>query len=100
MAVLLLLLSTSRPSPKVPWRASRPARTPGTGSEPALEPGVDGLVPGADVGWAQDPVVLVGEVEQARRHRETLQCGEQLERLGHRDPVVLLAMDDQHGCLD
>src|SRR5690242_14077720 len=58
--------------------------------------GEDGLVPDPRVAGSQDPVVLVGEVEELGLGAVAVQVRPQPQRLADRHPVVLVPVDDQH----
>src|SRR5690348_4794451 len=60
------------------------------------EEGEDGLVPDPRVAGGEDPVVLVGEVEELGLGAAPGQVPPQPQRLADRYPVVLVAVDDQH----
>src|SRR5689334_19854011 len=60
------------------------------------EEGEDGLVPDSRVAGGEDPVVLVGKVEELGLGAGPGQVPPQPQRLAHRHPVVLVAVDDQH----
>src|ERR1051326_2658931 len=60
------------------------------------EEGEDGLVPDPRVAGGEDPVVLVGEVEELGLGAGPGQVPPQPQRLADRDAVVLVAVDDQH----
>src|SRR5690242_18206597 len=60
------------------------------------EEGEDGLVPDPRVAGGEDPVVLVGEVEELGLGVVPGQVPPQPQRLADRHPVVLVAVDDQH----
>src|SRR4051812_12169867 len=60
------------------------------------DPPEDLLVPALAVGRLEDPVPLVGEVYEPRRHALALQRREQLLPLGHRAAEVEVVADDEH----
>src|ERR1700730_8564456 len=64
-------------------------------SRPAVQPLEYRVVPLNAVGWFQDPMVLVGKVQQLARNAAALQGREHGDALRVRHPVVLLALNHQ-----
>src|SRR5690606_8429576 len=62
---------------------------------PALEPGIDGVMPEHAVVRLEDPVVLVREVQQLAGHALALGGGEGRQALLDQHAVIALAVDDQ-----
>src|SRR5699024_7498849 len=82
---------------------------PGRAAHVLVEEAEEGLVPDLRIPAAGDPVALVGEVQEAvtgaalgvtRGLRELVQVVPEGMSLGDRDPVVLVAVYDQHRHLD
>src|SRR5262249_21357557 len=63
----------------------------------AIQPAQHFLVPENRVARLEHPVVLVGEVDETRRNTLPLEHVVAGDALGHRYPVVPLAMDHEHG---
>lgn len=61
-----------------------------------FQPGKDFIVPEAAVGWFEDPVPLIGEVDVFAGDTETLQGSKQLIALGDRNAKIEVIVNDQH----
>src|SRR5260221_9456873 len=62
---------------------------------PACEPLEHGVVPENRVRRLDDPMVLVGEVQESRRHAAPLKAGEHRQALHLADPVVERSVDHE-----
>src|SRR3984885_4632687 len=90
-------LSRSALAMDQPYGWSQQGRTlPGLVEDVLGEEREDGLVPDPRVARSQDPVVLVREVKELGLSAVPGQVPPQPQRLAHRHPVVLVAMDDEH----
>ena len=65
-------------------------------ADPFLEPGQHGLMPLDAVVGTKHPMVFVREVEELAGNAAALERRERLDSLGHRQPEVELAVDDEH----
>ena len=65
-----------------------------------MQPGVDLLVPVDRIVRLQHPVILVGEIQEAALDTAALRRRKRGNALGHRHPVVPLAVEYQHGCVE
>src|SRR6185295_7866387 len=64
--------------------------------QPAIEPSEDGFVPEEAVAGVQDPMVLVGQVEEAARDAPPLERREGRDALSIWNAMIEAAMDHQH----
>src|ERR1035438_4993937 len=78
------------------WCSQQGGAFPGLIEDVLGQEGEDGLVPDARVARGQDPVVLVGEVEELRLRATAGQVPPEPQRLGDRYPVVLVPVNHQH----
>src|SRR5262249_48128133 len=76
------------------WRPG-PVST-AAGGDVFFQPGEDFLVPVFAVLRLEDPVALVGEVDEARRHALALERREELTPLADRDAEIEVVLDDEH----
>ena len=67
---------------------------------PALQPAVDFAIPEDGVLGFEDPVVFVGEIDEAAGDAQPLEGGVKLEALGDGDAVVEFAVDHEGGGLE
>src|SRR5262245_53124699 len=68
--------------------------------QPLVEPTEDGLVPQPRVLGFENPMALVGVVEELARDAAALERGEQLHALSDGDAIVELAVDDERRSLE
>jgi len=69
------------------------------GDSPLLNPVQDLSMPAQAVGGLEDPMVLIGEIDQARRNALALENSEGGKTFSHGQTVVPVAVDDQGGGL-